>query len=195
MRIVGLTGGIGSGKSTIARMFRELGIPVYDSDEEAKKLMVDSPKVKSAIMDLLGAESYVDGKLNRYYVASKVFVNPDLLLSLNEIVHPAVREHFNLWVKNQESPYVIQETALIYENGVQEQYDAVILVVAPKEIRLKRVMDRDNVDSKKVQDRMDNQMDDSLKKDLAQHVITNLDLESTRRQVSDLHRVLVKAEN
>ena len=123
MMIVGLTGGIGSGKSTVAKMFMELGVPVYDSDAEAKKLMATSPEVKSKIIELLGNEAYSNDVLNRSYIANKVFKDPILLEKLNGIVHPAVREHFLKWVKRKETPYVIQETALIFENDAHDKYD------------------------------------------------------------------------
>ncbi|MCL6265674.1 dephospho-CoA kinase [Flagellimonas myxillae] len=192
MKIVGLTGGIGSGKSTVANMFRDLGVPVYDSDREAKELMVTSEKLRNAIIDLLGPESYKEGNLNRPFIASKVFLGQDLLMALNAIVHPAVREHFQDWAKAQEAPYVIQETALIFENGMQDQFDHVILVSAPWEIRLERVIRRDQVEEQEVLNRMDNQMEDGLKEKLAHFSIVNLDLEDTRQHVQKLHETLVK---
>lgn len=191
MMIVGLTGGIGSGKSTVARMFKDLGVPVYDSDVEAKLLMNSAPALKTAIVDLLEKEAYTDKGLNRAYIAALVFTNPDLLQQLNAIVHPAVREHFIAWAKEQDAPYVIQETALIFENEAQEQYDYTLLVTAPKDVRLERVVLRDKVDRKQVLDRMKNQMVEEEKKGLAHFSIANLDLENTKRQVSELHQKLV----
>ncbi|TMU56806.1 dephospho-CoA kinase [Flagellimonas algicola] len=195
MRIVGLTGGIGSGKSTVAEMFRALGISVYDSDVEARNLMTSSAQVKEAIVELLGEASYEDGNLNRTFVASKVFAEPVLLKALNRIVHPAVREHFAHWVTKQEGPYVIQETALIFENGMQDQYDHIILVSAPYEIRLERVMRRDQAIKEQVLERMRNQLEDDKKKDLSHFIIDNLDLENTRRQVIKLHETLANQAN
>lgn len=195
MIIVGLTGGIGSGKSTVAEMFRALGVSVYDSDVEAKNLMSSSARVKGAIVELLGAASYEDGNLNRAFVASKIFTDPELLKALNGIVHPAVREHFANWVTEQEGPYVIQETALIFENGMQDQYDHIILVTAPYEIRLERVMLRDQAKKEQVLDRMRNQMEDDKKEDLSHFVIYNLDLETTHQQVLKLHETLVNQAN
>ncbi len=189
--IVGLTGGIGSGKSTVAKMFKELGVPVYDSDKEAKKLMVDSKEVRFKIEQLLGNNAYANGGLNRQYIASKVFKSPELLQKLNNIVHPAVRTHFLEWAKTQESPYVIQETALIFENGAQEKYDRTILVTAPVENRIQRVIDRDNVGKQAVLDRMENQLNDEKKQRMAHYSIENLDLEKTKEKVKELHLKLL----
>jgi dephospho-CoA kinase len=190
MMLVGLTGGIGSGKSTVAQFFRDLGVPVYDSDKEAKSLMVNSPELKSAIIDLLGDNAYTRKTLNRSYIAELVFKDAGLLQKLNKIVHPAVRQHFLKWANEQSAPYVIQETALIFENGVQDNYSATILVTAPLEMRLKRVMERDGVGKQVVLDRMKNQMDDNQKIDLAQFCIENIDLEATKEKVRGLHAKL-----
>lgn len=195
MTIIGLTGGIGSGKSTVAKMFMELGVPVYDSDFEAKNLMERSTKLKEAIKKLLGKDAYTKGKLNRPYIAAKVFNDADLLKRLNGIVHPAVREHFMEWAKKQSAPFVVQETALIFENGSQDQYDLTILVTAPKDLRVRRVMDRDGVDRKAVLERMKNQMDDAEKLAMADFCIENIDLETTRKAVGELHTELMAETN
>ncbi len=189
--IVGLTGGIGSGKSTVAKMFMELGVPVYDSDAEAKRLMATSPEVKSKIIELLGNEAYSNDVLNRSYIANKVFKDPILLEKLNGIVHPAVREHFLKWVKRKETPYVIQETALIFENDAQDKYDYTILVTAPVETRIQRVVERDKVATQAVVDRMKNQLDDGQKQKLAHCSIENLDLDKTKKKVKELHLKLL----
>lgn len=190
--IVGLTGGIGSGKSTVAKMFRKLGVPVYDSDHEAKVLMVTSPKVRDGLIKLFGEEIYDDeGNLNRKFIADKVFKDAALLQKLNAIVHPAVREHFLEWAAGQSTPYVIQETALIFENNAQDKYDQTILVTAPMEVRAHRVMARDGVDREAVLDRMRNQMTDDEKTDLAHFRIENIDLKSTKNKVKQLHAKLL----
>lgn len=191
MMIVGLTGGIGSGKSTVAKMFLDLGAPVYDSDQEAKKLMSTSKEVKTAIIQLLGDGAYGGEGLNRAYIADKVFKDSDLLEKLNGIVHPAVREHFLEWAKNQESPYVIQETALIFENQAQDKYDCTILVTAPEDIRIQRVVRRDNTSEQAIKNRIHNQLEDGQKKKLAHHVIENLDLDKTKEKVKELHLKLL----
>lgn len=191
MMVVGLTGGIGSGKSTVAKMFMELGVPVYDSDAEAKMLMATSPEIKSKIIELLGNEAYSNDVLNRPYIADKVFKDPNLLERLNGIVHPAVREHFVAWAKGKKAPYVIQETALIFENGAQDQYDHTILVTAPVETRIQRVVERDKVATQSVVDRMKNQLDDEQKQQLAHYAIENLDLDKTKKKVKELHLKLL----
>lgn len=195
MMIVALTGGIGSGKTTVAKMFTELGVPVYNSDEEAKLLMQSSKTVKNAIVALLGREAYHDKKLNRTYIAEKVFNDKDLLLRLNRIVHPAVKKHFMVWAQKQNAPYVIQEAAIIFENLSYTTYDKIILVTAPKDIRVHRVMDRDASSEEEVLIRMQNQWDDSQKAKLSDFVIENIDLEQTKQKVRKIHDHLVNALN
>nr|WP_158979760.1 dephospho-CoA kinase [Cellulophaga sp. L1A9] len=192
MMIVGLTGGIGSGKTTVAKMFHALGVPVYYSDLEAKKLMVDSEVLSGKIKALLGEESYLDNKLNRSYIANKVFTNPDLLAKLNAIVHPAVKDHFISWVKNQEFPYIIQETAIIFENSSEDRFAKIILVTAPEKIRIERVVSRDHISIEKVKERIDNQWSDEKKAALSDFVINNLDLEKTSFLVAEIHKQLLK---
>jgi len=192
--IVGLTGGIGSGKSTVAQMFRELGVPVYDSDMGAKKMMVSSSKVKNAIIELLGKSAYKKGKLNRSFIAGKVFKNPHLLSQLNAVVHPAVKKHFLAWAKDQSSIYVIQETALVFENNSQDQYDYVILVTAPQDIRLQRAVLRNGEKENDIRDRMGNQLEDSKKMALANFHIENIDMETTRIAVEKLHNKLIRLQ-
>ncbi|WP_343486094.1 dephospho-CoA kinase [Allomuricauda sp. d1] len=191
MKIVGLTGGIGSGKSFVAAIFKELDIPVYDSDLEAKRLMHSSSPLKEAIIGLLGENAYYDEGLNRAFVAEKVFGNSKLLSDLNAIVHPAVKEHFLNWCKNQNAPYVIQETALIFENNIQDRYDAIILVVAPEALRIKRVMQRDDQTKKQVLMRMGEQLDDGEKRKHAHFIIDNVNADLTREQVHKIHEAIV----
>ncbi len=192
MKLIGLTGGIGSGKSTVAKMFVSLGVPVYNSDAEAKLLMGNSKIIKKAIVELFGNEAYLEGDLNREFIAKKVFSDKEALSQLNAIVHPAVREHFEAWVRKQDYSYVIQEAAIIFENNIQDKYDAVVLVAAPKETRLARVMARDKVDEHHVLSRMDNQWDEADKKALATYVIENINLEETKRKVQELHQIFLK---
>ena len=193
MRIVGLTGGIGSGKSTVSKMFMELGVPVYDSDKQAKDLMVHSETLKASIVKLLGKDAYKDGELNRGYIAKQVFENSELLKKLSKIVHPAVREHFLNWTTKQESDYVIQESALIFENGYQDFYDAIILITAPLETRVQRVVQRDGSEAKDVMNRVKNQFEDEHKKDLAHFHLENIDLETTQKKVLEIHKALIES--
>ncbi|WP_316932405.1 dephospho-CoA kinase [Cellulophaga baltica] len=190
--IVGLTGGIGSGKTTVAKMFHALGVPVYNSDIEAKKLMVTSEVLKVKIKELLGTESYIDHKLNRTYIADKIFTDPDLLAQLNAIVHPAVKEHFMTWVGEQNSDYIIQETAIIFENNSQDKFDKIILVTAPEKIRIERVTSRDAISEDKVKERIDNQWPDQKKAALSDYVINNLELDKTTILVAEIHKQLLK---
>lgn len=191
MKIVGLTGGIGSGKTTVAKMLKELGVPVYDSDVEAKKLMHSSKVIKKKIIALFGDTAYQDEKLNRSFIAKSVFNNGDLLKKLNKIVHPAVRRHFTKWCKKQEYPYVVQETALLFENNAQGLYDKVILVVAPKEIKIDRLLKRDNSTRGDIISRMLNQLNDEEKIPLADFVIENVQLEETRERVTEVHSAIL----
>ena len=191
MIVVGLTGGIGSGKSTIAAMFRELGVPVYNSDERAKLLMNTSKKIRKQLVELLGKKAFLDDKLNKTFIAKKVFNDADLLEQLNHIVHPIVRKDFIKWAKKQNSPYVIQETALLFENNAQDLYDTVILITAPKELRIERVLSRDETSKEQIIARMNNQLDDENKLELANLVIENIDLKSTALKVLKVHEAIL----
>ena len=190
MKIIGLTGGIGSGKTTVARMFKLHGIPVYNSDERAKELMVQSEDLVNSIKSLLGDEAYNKNELNREYVAQKVFTDKEMLQSLNNLVHPAVRSDFGSWAAKQDAPYVIQEAAILFENGAYEKFDRMILVTAPKLIRLKRIMQRDNESENNILARMSHQWDDTKKLPLAHFVIENTDLEKTKTEVKKIHEKL-----
>lgn len=191
MIVVGLTGGIGSGKSTIAAMFHELGVPVYNSDERAKHLMNTSKKIRKQLIELFGKKAYLEGNLNRTYIAKKVFNDTDLLEQLNQIVHPVVRKDFLKWTKKQNASYVIQETALLFENNAQELYDSVILITAPKELRIERVLSRDESTKEQIIARMNNQLDDQTKLELADFVIENIDLKTTALKVLEVHEAIL----
>lgn len=193
MKIIGLTGGIGSGKSIIAAMFQDLGAPIYIADIEAKKMLVTSKIVKRKVIALLGEEAYNQCTPNTAFIAGKIFNDPILLDGMNEIIHPKVASHFKRWVQKQEAPFCIKEAAILFENGSYKQCDATILVTAPKEIRLKRVIQRDGVTEKAVADRMKNQWDDEKKISLANYVIENIDIKSTKKQVKKLYKELQKA--
>ena len=192
MKIVGLTGGIGSGKTTVAKLFKELGVPVYNSDLRAKKLMKNSREIRTAVIDLLGKDSYVLERLNKKYIADKVFSNKELLQKLNAIVHPAVRNDFLRWVKSKKTPYVIQEAAILFENRSYSNFDKIILVKAPKKVRLERILERDNGSKEEILARMENQWDDSEKIPLSDYIIENIDLDQTKLQVEQIHRQLTK---
>ena len=192
MKIVGLTGGIGSGKTTVAELFEELGVPVYNSDLNAKKLMQKSKGIRAAVVDLLGKESYVNKKLNKKHIADRVFENKELLQKLNAIVHPAVRQDFIKWAKKKRTPYVIQEAAILFENNSYKTFDKIILVKAPKEVRLQRILARETISKQEILARMENQWDDSKKIPLADYIIENTDLEKTKLQVEKIHYQLTE---
>ncbi|MDH3698293.1 MAG: dephospho-CoA kinase [Flavobacteriaceae bacterium] len=187
MKVIGLTGGIGSGKSTVAEYFRGLGIPVFNSDSAAKRLMNDSEQLRKEIRKLFGDEAYQKGILNREFLAERVFNDAALLEGLNAIVHPAVRREFQEWVEKQDAPYVIQEAAILFEGGAYKLLDEMILVWAPKELRIKRVMKRDSKTREQVLARMDNQWGDTEKTALSDHIIENIHLEETQKQVLAIH--------
>lgn len=192
MKYVGLTGGIGSGKTTVGKMFTELGVPVYNSDDQAKQLMETSKTVKKALKTLLGEAAYKDKRLNKTFISEQVFNDKSLLGKLNSIVHPAVRTHFLAWSKQQKAPYVIQEAAIIFEIGSQDFYDKTILVRAPENLRIERIMARDPQSSPTaIKARMQNQWEDARKIDTSDYVIENLDLKTTRRQVLNIHRAIL----
>lgn len=190
--IVGLTGGIGSGKTTVAQLFVDLGVPVYNSDFEAKKLMNSSKKLRKEIKSLFGEKAYKKKKLNRSFISKKVFGDKELLKELNSVVHPAVRKHFKSWSKEQKAPYVIQESAIILEHKKQDFYYKIILVTAPEEERIARVLKRDSdQDRSKIKKRIANQLPDSEKIGLSDYVIDNLDLENTKVKVLEVHNALL----
>ena len=190
--IVGLTGGIGSGKSTVAKFFKALGVPVYDSDDQAKRLMKSSKKIRKKIIALLGEEAYQDKALNKPFIAKLVFGDEELLEKLNGIVHPAVRKHFLKWYQKQTHPYVVQETALLFENKSSDFYDKIILVTAPVKTRIARVMSRDNSSEEQVMARIKNRLEDAVKIELSNYIIENINLEETKDKVITLNKALLE---
>ena len=194
-KIIGITGGIGSGKSTVSKFIEELGFPVYDSDFWAKELVNIDENLKSRIIELLGEESYDEnGKYNRKFVAEKVFDHQELLLQLNQIIHPAVKIHFENWVNAQNAEFVFKETALLFELKLNESCYQSILVTADENIRIKRVMDRDGRTYREVKEIIDKQMPEVDKVKLADFVIqNNTDLESlkefTQQVIDELQRM------
>jgi dephospho-CoA kinase len=190
---VGITGGIGSGKTTVCRIFEELGIPVYYADERAKLLMTENELVVSQIKKLFGDQAYLpDHSLNRQRVASIVFKDAAMLAKLNAIVHPAVQLDGENWHKQQYNvPYTLKESALLFEIGSEIFFDKTIAVQAPKSVRLQRTMLRDSQTAAQVEARMDKQMDDEKKAQLADYVIINDNEHLLTPQVLNIHRHLV----
>lgn len=187
---VGITGGIGSGKTTVCRIFEMLGVPVYYADDRAKAIMVENPAVIEKVLALFGLEAYLpDGSLNRHYIAGIVFHDKKKLEELNAIVHPAVFEDGGKWHEQQlEAIYTLKEAALLFESGGYKALDIVIAIYAPQDIRIERVMKRDGVSKDTVLARMKNQMPDEEKMKLADFVIYNDGSLSVLRQVWDVHR-------
>lgn len=187
MIIVGLTGGIGSGKTTVANMFIELGIPIYIADVEAKKLMNSSKVIKRELIQLFGTNTYSDGKINKAFLADKIFNDKDLLVEMNAVIHPKVKTHFKKWIKIQRSLYVIYEAAILFENGGYKECDYIITVTAPETVRIQRIIQRDNSTKQSVRAIMDNQWNDAKKVKLSHFVIENKELSQTAKQVKNIH--------
>ena len=194
MNLIGLTGGIGSGKSTVAALFRTLGIPVYESDSRAKELMHLDDQLRQKITSLFGPEAYTsDGVLNRKWIASLVFNDQALLEKLNDIVHPAVYEDLKKWATEEtqkKAPFLIQESAILFEENLSKRMKSVILVVADEDIRINRVTRRDNVSREHVIDRMNNQWSDADKIPLSDYVIYNDGERSLIDQVRDIDQMI-----
>ena len=191
-KIIGLTGGIGSGKSKVALRFSALGIPCYIADDRAKDLMNTSNHLKEAVCKVFGSESYLDGVLNRPYIANLVFKDASALAQLNALVHPAVAQDFIEWVAVQEAPYVIKEAAILFENGGSKLCDSVILITAPEALRLKRVLERDNSSVEAIQDRMSKQWSDARKIPLADYHIENMEWSDTILKIDTIHQELIQ---
>jgi len=180
-RIIGLTGGIGSGKTSVAKLLEERGFPVYYSDDEAKDIVNKDFELKDKIISLLGEKSYSDGVYNRKYVAEKVFNDAELLEQLNHLIHPAVKIDFENWVKSQNTEFVFKETALLFELKLNEQCYKSLLITADDNLRIKRTMDRDDKTYREVEAIMQKQMPEKDKIKLADYIIyNNFDFESLR---------------
>jgi len=192
MLVVGLTGGIGSGKTTIGKCFESYGIPLYIADKEAKALMNRSKVIKRKLIQLFGELAYKKGSLNRPFLASKIFNDETLLAKMNAIVHPKVASHFKKWLKKQNSPYVIKEAAIIFENNLEYQYDYIITVVADEDSRIKRVMSRDNTSKQRVESIIKNQLTDEEKIKKSDFVIFNNNLKDAKQQASDIHKKILQ---
>tara|TARA_B100000767_G_scaffold120670_1_gene114953 strand:- start:4175 stop:4762 length:588 start_codon:yes stop_codon:yes gene_type:complete len=191
-RIVGLTGGIGTGKSRIALRFTELGVPCYIADDRAKELMNSSASLRNAILKNFGLQSYVNDKLNRLFISDLIFNDKHLLARLNELVHPAVAKDFSEWVSEQDSSYLIKEAAVLFESGGADQCDEIILVTTPMETRIERVLARDHSSVEAIKRRISKQWADEKKIPLADHHIENLKWEDTLTKIDVLHQKLLQ---
>ncbi|HET8753699.1 MAG TPA: dephospho-CoA kinase [Salinimicrobium sp.] len=190
MKIIGLTGGIGSGKSTVAGFFKELGVPVYIADEEAKRLMDSSPEVHKELEKLFGHKVFKNCIPDRKFIASRVFNDPEKLHALNAIIHPRVKAHFLEWTRTQQADYAIYEAAILFETGSYKNCDKTILVTAPYEERITRLLKRDHSTIEEIAARMKNQWTDERKSFLADFVINNVDLAVTWEEVRKIHAFL-----
>lgn len=186
---IGITGGIGSGKSTVATIFRVLGIQVFNADTEARWLMQHEPQLKNELIQAFGNKSFDQtGQLDRKYIAAQVFGNHDRLQTLNSLVHPAVQHHFEQWARRQDSMYVMKEAALLFESGSDTALDGIIAVSAPEHERLKRAMERDGADEEAIKRRMKGQWPQNKIVALANWVIENDGQTMLIPQVLNLHR-------
>lgn len=186
---IGITGGIGSGKSTICRAFSVLGIAVYDSDSRARGLMHTNKEVIAAIRKLFGNNAYIHGNLNRSYIAELVFHQPDLREKLNHIVHPAVAKDFDTWAECQQGHYVIEEAAILFESGAYRNMDAVVTVSTPEEQRIRRTCLRDGTDEQSVRQRIAAQMSEEERIARADYVIVSDDRTPVIPQILKLHEI------
>ena len=195
---VGLTGGIGSGKTTIANLFAlHFSIPIYIADTKAKELVANNKQLQQEIVTLLGEEAFVEGRYNTAFVAQEVFSNKEKLDKLNAIIHPYVQQDFLQWKQYQQAPYVIKEAAILFESGSYRDCDFIIMVTAPLEERIERVMLRDKIDRETVEKRIKNQWNDEKKIELSTFVIENREIDKNLDKIEIIHSKIVKmtAEN
>ena len=191
---IGITGGIGAGKSTVAGIFKVLGVPVFDADVTAKNILNSDPELREQVAAAFGSETYKNGLLDRKYLATLVFNNPDQLAKLNALVHPATIKAANAWTKHWEeqgSPYIVKEAALLFEAGTNVGLDSIIGVTAPQDLRIARVMARDNITREEVLKRMQHQIDDTEKMNRCNIVLDNNEKALLIPQVLALHQQFI----
>lgn len=187
---VGITGGIGSGKSTVCDILRELDVAVYNSDVRAKELMMESVSLRQALVERFGEEVYNAEGLNRAYLSQRVFGSASELEALNAIVHPAVMADFDCWAEAQQGNYVVLESAILFEAQLENRVDVVVSVMAPESLRVERAMQRDGASREQIVARIKAQMSDDERSDRSKYAIVNIDLEELREEVEQLHRRL-----
>ena len=191
MKKIGITGGIGSGKTYVAEVFRSLGISIFYADSQAKKIMISSEKMIKLLKEEFGNDIYKDSDLNKEKLASIVFSNSDKLQKLNSLVHPLVKEEFNNWCKKQTSPYVIKEAAILFESKSHLGLDAVICVLAPLELRKKRLFNRNNYTEKDIKKRIENQISQEKKEKQSDYIIVNDEKDLLLPQIIKIHEKLI----
>lgn len=190
MKKVGLTGNIGSGKTTISHVFKSLGVPVFHSDEQAKIIMMSEP-LRSQLIDCFGKKVFKDDVLNRYFLSQIVFNDPEKLAVLNSMVHPQVNTHFQHWCQSQNSTYIIKEAAILFESGSNRTLDAVICVTCPKDIRIQRILERDeHLTIANIEQRISQQWEEHKLVKLSDFVLDNSGQELTVPQVLNIHKQL-----
>lgn len=187
---VGITGGIGSGKSTLCRMLEEFGTPVYYSDDRAKALMQNSRELRMALIAEFGEQVYAGKELNRAWLSECVFRNPDRLSALNRLVHPAVMADFSLWAEKQTAPYVVLESAILFSANLRPHVDCAVAVLAPMSLRVERAAQRDGSDAEAIRRRIAAQMSDDELAGLADYCLVNIRLEELREEAENLHKRL-----
>ena len=192
MMVVGVTGGIGSGKSFVCRVFESLGVPVYYADDRAKDLYHENEGLKREVIDLFGPDAYVAGRLNRAHLSDLVFNDSDLLAKLNQLVHPLVKQDFEDWLAKQSSAYVIKEAAILIESGAYKEVDQIVVIDAPEDVRIARVMHRDGVEEEKVRERISKQFSSEKRNEYANYLIINDGRNPVIPQVIELDRELRK---
>ncbi len=192
---LGITGGIGSGKTSVCRVFNVLGIPVFSADPEARKIMDNEKNIIRGINKIAGRDLYNEGTLDRTTLASLIFNDSDLLRKVNALVHPVVFEHFKRWVEEQKAPYVIMEAAILFESGASDLVDRVATVVAPVEERISRVIQGNRLTREQVMERIKNQMDDESRIKMSDYIIYNSENDMIIPAILKIHEDLINHLN
>ena len=188
---IGVTGGIGCGKTFVCNLLRDRGIPVYSCDDEAKRLMQESPSIRAQLSSLIGKDAYIDGSLNKTIIAQFLFASPGNGKKINSIVHPAVKQDFKEWAERQQEAIVAQECALLFEAGFQDSVDTVIAIQAPVEVRIERAMKRDNATRQQIEARMQQQLDDEEKIRRADYSIVNDGKADIKKQIDNILKLII----
>lgn len=190
MKTIGLTGGIGSGKSTVSRLFETMGIPIYTADTESKKLINISPQIRKQLMAAFGSQLYENGEVNKAMLASLIFGNEENLRYANSVIHPAVFDDFQHWAEQQTQSFVVIESAILFDSGFYKSVDVTVNVSAPLEMRIRRVEERDKVSRKSIEARINSQMPEKERNRLSDYTIFNDERHALLPQVENLLDIL-----
>ncbi len=190
-KVIGITGGIGSGKSTVCRVFQLLGVPIFNSDLEAKKLYAEDNSLTGEVINLFGNDVLTEGKLDPFKLAQKVFADSNALAELNRLVHPRVSEKFKTWLSKQHTPYIIKEAAILIESGSYKDCDAIILVSAPADLKVKRLIAQRGMSAEAIRERMEKQMSDEDKRPFCKYNIENNEKELVVLQTITIHHQIL----